>query len=71
MQLWKLVDTIQLAACVQRHGLGQNELFWAVAQAIVEIAEPQTRERTVLEAVVAWGRGEGETLPAQLSFGAA
>jgi hypothetical protein len=42
---------------VQRHGLRENGPFWATAQAVLEIAEPKSRERSHLEAVVAWGRG--------------
>lgn len=57
MQLWNNGDTERLASYVAEHGLGQNDLFWAVAQALVEQAEPPTKERTVLEALVAWGRG--------------
>jgi hypothetical protein len=29
-----------------------------VAQTVLEMAEPKSRERTLLEAVVAWGRGK-------------
>jgi len=38
-------------------GLRHNDLFWEVAQAVLEMAAPKSRERTLLEAVVAWGRG--------------
>ena len=37
--------------------LHQNEIFWAMAQAVLETVVPQSRERTLLEALVAWGRG--------------
>lgn len=39
-------------------GLHHNELFWAVAQAVLEMAAVKSRKRTLLEAVVAWGRGK-------------
>ena len=55
--LWASGDTAKLRAYVADHGLGQNDLFWAVAQALLEMAEPKDRERQLLEAVVAWGRG--------------
>lgn len=55
--LWAGGETAKLRAYSDNHGLGQNELFWAVAQAILEMAEPKSRERTLLEAIVAWGRG--------------
>ena len=49
--------TMPLRAYVRDCHLGQNDLFWAAAQAVLEMAEPKSRERTLLEAVVAWGRG--------------
>ncbi len=55
--LWASGETDKLHAYSDDNGLGQNELFWAVAQAILEMAEPKSRERTLLEALVAWGRG--------------
>jgi putative DNA methylase len=57
MRLWQAGDTEQLNDYVQQYGLNQNELFWAVAQAILEMADPKTKERTLIEALVAWGRG--------------
>lgn len=57
MQLWSAGDTQRLADYAAERGLGQNSLFWAVGQAVLEQAEPQSRERTLLEALVAWGRG--------------
>jgi adenine-specific DNA methylase len=58
MRLWQAGDTEKLTAYVQQHGLSQNDLFWAVAQAILEMADPKTKERALLEALVAWGRGK-------------
>jgi hypothetical protein len=57
MRLWNAGDTARLAAYITEHGLSQNGLFWAVAQALLEQAEPQSKERSLLEALVAWGRG--------------
>ena len=54
----RLSDTARLAAYTAEHGLSRNDLFWAVAQALVEQAEPQSKERSLLEALVAWGRGQ-------------
>ncbi len=62
----------ELRAYVSDHGLGQNDLFWAVAQAVLEMAEPKSRERQLLEAVVAWGRGsqpKEQTQQIRFSFG--
>jgi hypothetical protein len=41
-----------------------------VAQTILEMADPKSRERTLLEAIVAWGRGKpaGEIKAEQRSF---
>jgi adenine-specific DNA methylase len=63
--LWASGDTGKLHAYVGDRGLAQNDLFWAVAQAVLEMAAPKSKERTLLEAVVAWGRGKetGATQP--------
>jgi putative DNA methylase len=69
MHLWAAGNLDDLNAYANQHGLRQNELFWAVAQAILEMAEPKSRERTLLEAIVAWGRGKPvEPGPVQTSF---
>ena len=70
MWLWASGDTAQFRAYADEFGLGQNELFWAMAQAILEMAEPKSRERTLLEAVVAWGRGSKtkDEMPKQETF---
>lgn len=59
--LWASGDTGKLRAYAEDRGLAHNDLFWAVAQAVLEMAAPKSRERTLLEAVVAWGRGRPET----------
>jgi hypothetical protein len=55
--LWASGDLDKLQTYVREKGLPQNELFWAVAQAVLEMAPAQSRERSLLEAIVAWGRG--------------
>ncbi len=57
MHLWSAGQLDALNAYAVEKGLHQNDLFWAVAQAVLEMAAPQSRERTLLEALVAWGRG--------------
>ncbi len=57
MHLWAAGQLDGLNAYVAEKGLHQNDLFWAVAQAVLEMAAPKSRERTLLEALVAWGRG--------------
>lgn len=57
IHLWFAGDLNTLNVYVGEKGLRQNELFWAMAQAVLEMASSQSRERTLLEAIVAWGRG--------------
>jgi hypothetical protein len=68
MHLWAAGNLDALNEYAAARGLRQNELFWAVAQAVLEMAGPQSRERTLLEALVAWGRGKSEPQAAQLGF---
>lgn len=70
MHLWAAGNLDALNAYADQNGLRQNDLFWAVAQAILEMAEAKSRERTLLEAIVAWGRGKPaeEAKPEQRSF---
>jgi adenine-specific DNA methylase len=58
MHLWMAGNLDALNTYAAEKGLRPNELFWAVAQAVLEMAELQSRERTLLEALVAWGRGK-------------
>ena len=57
MHLWAAGDLDVLNTYVGEKGLRDNELFWAVGQAVLEMSKPQSRERTLLEALVASGRG--------------
>ncbi len=65
LQLWAAGNNDGAHEYVRRHGLRENDPFWAVAQAVLEMAEPRSRERSHLEAVVAWGRGRPATPTAQ------
>ena len=58
MHLWAAGNLDALNAYAAAKGLRHNDLFWAVAQAVLEMTAPKSRERTLLEAVVAWGRGK-------------
>jgi adenine-specific DNA methylase len=58
MHLWGAGNLDALDAYAAEKGLRHNDLFWEVAQAVLEMAAPKSRERTLLEAVVAWGRGK-------------
>jgi adenine-specific DNA methylase len=58
LHLWSAGDTNRLRAYTDEQGLKQNELFWTIAQAVLEMSDPKSRERTLLEALVAWGRGK-------------
>jgi adenine-specific DNA methylase len=57
MHLWAAGNLDTLNTYAAEKGLRHNDLFWAVAQAVLEMAAVKSRERTLLEAVVAWGRG--------------
>lgn len=57
MRLWEGGQLDALNTYAAGKGLPQNDLFWAVAQAVLEMAGVRSKERTLLEAVVAWGRG--------------
>jgi len=58
IHLWAAGNLDALDTYAAEKGLRHNDLFWAVAQAVLEMAAPKSRERTLLEAVVAWGRGK-------------
>lgn len=70
MHLWAAGSLDKLNGYAAERGLRQNDLFWAVAQAILEMADAKSRERTLLEALVAWGRGQttSTSAPAQPSL---
>jgi len=66
MRLWAAGNVDDLNTYVAAQGLRQNDLFWEIAQAVLEMAPAKSRERTLLEAVVAWGRGRpGATIAFQ------
>ena len=57
MRLWAAGQVDVVAEYASAHGLGpENDAFWAMAQSVLEMAEHKTRERTLLEALVSWGR---------------
>lgn len=58
MRLWTAGDATKVRDYLDEHGLKQSDLFWTVAQAVLEMSDPKSRERTLLEAIVAWGRGK-------------
>jgi len=58
MRLWAAGNLDELNNYAAERGVRQNELFWSVAQAILEMAHAGERERSLLEALVAWGRGQ-------------
>jgi hypothetical protein len=48
----------QVYAYAAERGLRPNDLFWAMAQAILKMVNANPRDWTLLEAVPAWGRGD-------------
>jgi putative DNA methylase len=71
MGLWSAGQSDLRDEYAAQHGLGpENETFWAMAQSILEMSDPKTRERTLLEALVTWGRKRGApvSVPAATLF---
>lgn len=58
MRLWSAGDAGRLREYLDQHGLMQSDLFWTVAQAVLEMSEPKARGRALLESIIAWGRGK-------------
>ena len=58
MHLWSAGQLDAVNDYAAEKGLRQNDLFWAVAQAVLEMATSESKERTLLEALVPWGRGK-------------
>jgi adenine-specific DNA methylase len=57
MRLWAAGQVDAVSEYAGAHGLGsESAAFWALAQSVLEMAEPKSRERTLLEALVSWGR---------------
>ena len=50
--LWENGDIKQVEDYVFKHSLIENKLFWAVAQAILEMSDPNTKERILIEALI-------------------
>ncbi|GAG64383.1 unnamed protein product, partial [marine sediment metagenome] len=54
--LWENGDIKQVEDYVLKHLLIENKLFWAVTQAILEMSNPNTKERTLIEALISWAK---------------
>ena len=65
MHLWAAGQLDAVNDYAAEKGLRQNDLFWAVAQAVLEMAASESKERTLLEALVPWGRGKATEQQAQ------
>ena len=61
MREWASGDITNVAFYADGQGLGQNELFWRVTQAFIEMSPLNSRERALLEALISWGRGRVAT----------
>lgn len=68
MWLWTSGEMAKFRTYVDDRGLARNDLFWAVAQAILEMSAAKSKERALLEAIVAWGRGKGPEEAQQVSY---
>lgn len=58
MRLWTAGDASKLREYLDQHGLMQSELFWTVAQAVLEMNDLKAKGRSLLESIIAWGRGK-------------
>ncbi len=68
MRLWAAGQLDAVAEYATRQGLSQeHETFWAMAQSLLEMSDPKTRERTLLESLVSWGRKRGTTAAASMA----
>ena len=71
MRLWKAGDQGSVNRYLEHRGLWHRELFAHVVQAVIELAEPGSEERTILESVQNHLRSAGPVVDneAQLPFG--
>ena len=51
MQLWKAGDRRRVDGYLERRGLWRHELFARLAQAVLELAERGSEERSILESI--------------------
>ena len=51
MQLWKSGDRRQVDRYLEQRGLWRHELFARLAQAVLELAEGGSEERSILESI--------------------
>lgn len=55
---WENGDIKKVENYVVKNNLNENHLFWAVAQSILEMLEPESKERTLFEAIISWGKSD-------------
>ena len=65
MQLWKTGEQAQVDSYLEERGLWKHDLFAAVVQAVLELAEHGSEERSLLESVQNHLRGAGKAISAQ------
>ena len=51
MRLWREGDRGKVDACIASTGIAESELFGRVLQAVIEMAEPDSDERSLLESI--------------------
>jgi adenine-specific DNA methylase len=52
MQLWKSGDEVRVNEYIEERTLAKNSLFLQVLQAVVELAQPGSEERSILESIM-------------------
>ena len=65
MQLWKTGEQARVDSYLEERGLWKHDLFAAVVQAVLELAERGSEERALLESVQNHLRGGGRVVSAQ------
>ncbi len=74
MHLWRAGDQVKVNDFLSTHGLHRNILFNQILQALIELSEAGSDERSILEALSNHLAAQGDTAPArqrQLHFGEA
>ena len=71
MQLWRTGEQARVNGYLDERGLWKHDLFAAVVQAVLELAERGSEERQLLESVQSHLRGGGGVVSGQLVIGGA
>jgi len=68
MHLWKAGDVNDVNEYLDLHGLRRSEIFKKLLQALIELAEPGSEERSILESLSNHLQARKETAPVQTTL---